>query len=71
MSAEEFRKELIPAINKGGWGEENFKDALPIILKYVEKSNEAYHKSRVEALDFPDSLTLNQVNEITRQLLKQ
>jgi len=37
MITEEFKQKLKKAINKGGWGEENLKDALPIIEYHINQ----------------------------------
>jgi hypothetical protein len=37
---DEFKKQIMYSMNRGGWGPENFKDAMPLIEKYItEKIN--------------------------------
>jgi hypothetical protein len=40
MLDDEFKKQIMYSMNRGGWGPENFKDAMPLIEKYIiEKIN--------------------------------
>ena len=37
MITEEFKEKLTSAMNRGGWGQENIKDVLPLIESYVKQ----------------------------------
>ena len=37
MITEEFKEKLTQAINKGGWGKENAKEAIPLIENYIKQ----------------------------------
>tara|TARA_R110000772_G_scaffold144345_2_gene254129 strand:+ start:1631 stop:1873 length:243 start_codon:yes stop_codon:yes gene_type:complete len=34
---EDFKNRLIASMNKGGWGKENFTDAMPLINEHIEQ----------------------------------
>tara|TARA_R110000850_G_scaffold33818_1_gene91939 strand:+ start:334 stop:654 length:321 start_codon:yes stop_codon:yes gene_type:complete len=34
---EDFKNRLIDSMNKGGWGKENFTDAMPLINEHIQQ----------------------------------